>query len=83
MIPDEKKKTLKGQWRENNMGEVDPDGYRFKCIVRHETDAAFLVDLDGDELWVPRQACTIGKDPSGKYYVIDIKAWFAKTKRLV
>ena len=56
--------------------------YLEDCRVLRETDAAFLVDYDGDELWLPRSQVADADDltVSNEPRTIGITEWIAKQK---
>lgn len=49
------------------------------CRLEHETDNAWLVDIDGDEVWVPKSQCEY--DASSQ--VLEIPEWLAIEKELI
>lgn len=74
----------KNKWQQRKLSKLDPENYRFKIDgVKNETVLAYHVDLEGDVLWIPKSVCEIGIEPGGKYYAIDIKGWYAKSKKIV
>jgi hypothetical protein len=54
------------------------------CEVVHETDEALLLNIDGDEHWVPK-ACIDNSDDLevGEEATAEIHEWFAIEKGLV
>ena len=46
--------------------------------LKYETDAAWLLDIDGEELWFPKSKCDIDDDQT-----IAVPEWSAKEKGLI
>jgi hypothetical protein len=56
---------------------VDEDDYYFD-FIKWETDKAWLVVMDGKELWFPKSQCSINT----KKKIIIIPDWLATEKEL-
>lgn len=44
----------------------------------HETDLAYLVEIEGDEYWLPKSQCDIDEDDQ----TIEMPNWLAREKGL-
>jgi len=52
--------------------------------VKHETDAAVLIDLGGPiPVWIPRSQIMSKEDGEDGFTVFEITAWIAEQKGLV
>ena len=69
-------KHLMNNWPGWN--EPDPVEVDFDRIVG-ETDLAFLVEIDGEEYWLPKSQCEI--DEGGK--TVSMPEWLAEEKGLI
>jgi hypothetical protein len=47
--------------------------------LKHETDMAYLVIIDGDEVWIPKSVCELDEDNQ----IIEVQEWFAEKEGLI
>lgn len=74
----------KDSWKRKELDKCSPDKYRFKIkTVKRETALAYLVDFEDVEHWIPKSVATIGIDPTGMFYSIDLPEWAAKKYKLL
>jgi hypothetical protein len=53
--------------------------YKIKALLVNKTDKAFLLDCEGDEVWVPRSVCKV----DALKQIAIIKSWWYKKKQFV
>ena len=58
-----------------------------KGVFKHYTDRAVLLEIDGEDRWIPRSVIEDGFDPSdenakGDEVELQIKSWFAEREGL-
>ncbi|MDE2471897.1 MAG: hypothetical protein KGL35_25015 [Bradyrhizobium sp.] len=52
------------------------------CMLRHETQAAYLLDFGETEPeWIPKSMCQYHRE--GKNEIVTMEEWFAKKKGLI
>lgn len=60
------------------------EGLDFDVTIIRETDAAYLVEYQDDDIWLPKSRTTIDGDFNGKgQYTIGIPRWLADEKGMV
>lgn len=53
------------------------------CIIKRQTDAAFLVEYMGEDVWLPRSQIADGDDYSeGDEVTLTVTRWIADQKKL-
>jgi hypothetical protein len=73
-----------GKWKTKRLGTCPPDKHRFHISgVKKEMVLAWLVDVEGIEVWAPKSVCDIGISPDGKFYCFDCPKWFAIKNKLI
>ncbi len=62
------------------MGFFDDDFTTVEGTYLHETDKAVLVEVDGDEVWIPFSCCDFveGSHDRGDSITLEVATWFAE-----
>lgn len=67
-------------WRTVQMN----DTVEINCQIKHETEAAFLIDAGFEEpVWIPKSQITHVEEESDSSYTIHMSEWIAKQKDLI
>lgn len=49
------------------------------CHYEHETDHAWLLDIEGEKVWVPKSQCEYDESTG----ILEIPEWLALAKELI
>jgi hypothetical protein len=77
MFVQSKSPAKTGEEMANNLVDV-------ACIIRHETEKAYLVDHGGKEsVWIPKSKCEVEPNKDGKTATVTLEQWLAEEKGMV
>lgn len=55
--------------------------FEHECELKHETDKAYLLEIEGEELWFPKSKVQLVPKPDGTYNILAPK-WLLEKKGL-
>ncbi len=55
----------------------------FDCTFVRETELAMLLEIEGEELWIPKSQIGASKKKDGKPIRVELTDWIARQKGLL